>query len=187
MKLIVGLGNPGKDYALTRHNVGFLVIDELSRQLNIALDKNKFNGKYGIGHVGAEKVIVCKPYTYMNLSGEFLRPLMIYYDVDIEDILVVYDDLDLTVGKIRLRTKGSAGGHNGVKSIISHLGTQSFKRIRIGIDRPRNSEKIVDYVLGSFTKDEVPLMDLAVQKSTDACQKWVSNPFSEVMNVYNQS
>lgn len=187
MKLIVGLGNPGKEYEMTRHNIGFLVVDELSKQLNISLDKSKFKGLFGMGYVNGEKVILCKPLTYMNLSGECVRPLMDFYDIPIEDVLVIYDDLDLSVGKIRLRTKGSAGGHNGVKSMISHLGTQQFNRIRIGIDRPKNGETIVNYVLGRFTVDELPILNDAIQKSTKACEKWISHPFLEVMNEFNQS
>lgn len=187
MKLIVGLGNPGKEYESTRHNIGFQIIDKLACQLNVPLDKSKFNGLYGIGRYQGEKIILCKPLTYMNLSGECLRPLMDYYDVDIEDILVIYDDLDLPVGKIRLRTKGSAGGHNGVKSIINHTGTQRFKRIRVGIDRPKSGQQIVDYVLGQFSKEELPLVQEVIEKSANACQKWMEQSFLEVMNEFNQS
>lgn len=185
MKLIVGLGNPGKEYEWTRHNIGFLVIDELSKQLNIPLDKSKFKGLFGIGHVHGEKIILCKPLTYMNLSGECIRPLMDFYDIPIEDLLVIYDDLDLAVGKIRLRTKGSAGGHNGVKSIIHHLGTQQFNRIRIGIDRPKNGETIVDYVLGRFSNEELTMLNESIVKSAHACEKWVTHTFLDVMNEFN--
>ncbi|GMB10069.1 aminoacyl-tRNA hydrolase [Thermolongibacillus altinsuensis] len=185
VKLFVGLGNPGKEYERTRHNVGFMVIDELSRRFQVSLDQAKFKGIFGIGMVGGEKVILCKPLTYMNLSGECVRPLMDYYRIDVEDIIVVYDDLDLPTGTIRLRPKGSAGGHNGMKSLIHHLGTDHFKRIRIGIDRPQNGMKVTDYVLGRFTEEEMTKIETAIQKSADACEKWLSTPFIQVMNEFN--
>lgn len=186
MKLIVGLGNPGKDYEYTRHNIGFIIVDELAKRFNISLDKTKFNGLYGMGMVQGEKVILLKPLTYMNLSGEAIRPLMDYYDVDLEDILVIYDDLDLPQGKIRLRTKGSPGGHNGIKSIVQHVKTEDFKRIRVGIGRPQNGMKITDYVLGRFTNEEVNLISDAAQQAALASEEWLKKPFLEVMNVYNR-
>ncbi len=186
VKLIIGLGNPGSKYEKTRHNVGFRVIDELSDRLNIPLDKQKFNGIFGSGMIGSEKVFLLKPLTYMNLSGESVRPLMDYYNIEVEEIAVIYDDLDLPAGKIRLRAKGSGGGHNGMKSIIQHLGTQEFNRIRIGIDRPKNGMPIVNYVLGTFTEEEAPLVDEAVRRSAEACESWLSQPFTEVMNTFNK-
>lgn len=186
MKVIVGLGNPGKEYEHTRHNIGFEVIDVLSRQLGIPLDQSKFKGLYGIGFHNGEKVLLLKPLTYMNLSGESIRAVMDYYQRDLEDLLIIYDDLDLPVGKIRLRQKGSAGGHNGIKSTVAHLGTQQFNRIRIGIDRPQSGMSIPDYVLGRFNKDEKALILEAVEKSSDACTAWLEKPFSQVMNEFNQ-
>lgn len=185
MKLIIGLGNPGKQYEQTRHNVGFMVIDKLSKELSIPLDRNKFNGIYGIGHISGEKIILLKPLTYMNLSGECIRPLMDYYEINDDELVVIYDDLDLPVGKIRLRSKGSAGGHNGIKSMILHLATQEFNRIRVGIDRPQNGMKISDYVLGRFTKEEEPGIIEAIDRSANACEKWLSTSFIQVMNEYN--
>lgn len=185
MKLIVGLGNPGREYETTRHNIGFMVIDELSKRWNIPLNQQKFKGIYGSGVVGGEKVVLLKPLTYMNLSGESIRPLMDFYKLDVEDFVVMYDDLDLPVGKLRLRMKGSAGGHNGIKSTIAHLGTQEFNRIRIGIDRPKNGMKVVDYVLGRFTSEEMPEVQHSINKSADACEKWLTVPFFQVMNTFN--
>lgn len=185
MKLIVGLGNPGRQYEDTRHNVGFKVIDELSARLTITLDKTKFNGLFGMGNVGGEKVLLLKPLTYMNLSGESIRPLMDYYDIDIEDMIVVYDELDLPVGKIRIRTKGSAGGHNGMKSIIAHLGTQNFNRIRIGVDRPKSGMSITNYVLGQFSDEEKASVEDTIKKSASACERWIETPILQVMNEYN--
>lgn len=147
MKCIVGLGNPGRKYEKTRHNIGFTVIDELASRFQTKLDQTKNNAAYTIVTIGNEKVMLMKPQTYMNLSGEAVRPLMDYYKIDIQDVLVVYDDLDLPVGKLRLRETGGHGGHNGIRSLIQHLGTKDFKKLRIGVGRPTNAQPIVDYVL----------------------------------------
>jgi len=165
MKCIVGLGNPGKQYDQTRHNIGFEVIDALSDQFSIPLNQSKFKGMYGVGLHNGEKVLLLKPLTYMNLSGESIRAVMDYYQIELEDLLVIYDDLDLPVGKIRLRQKGSPGGHNGIKSTVAHLGTQEFNRIRIGIDRPTPGMSVPDYVLGRFRPEERPLTQDAVIRS----------------------
>ncbi|MDZ5474328.1 aminoacyl-tRNA hydrolase [Bacillus sp. 31A1R] len=186
MKLIVGLGNPGKQYDQTRHNIGFEVIDKLSDRLNIPLDQSKFKGVYGVGYVNGERVFLLKPLTYMNLSGESIRAVMDYFDIDVEDLVVIYDDLDLPVGKIRLRQKGSAGGHNGIKSTIAHVGTQNFNRIRIGIDRPTNGMKVSDYVLGRFTKEEQDVLEGVITTCAKACEDWFKDSFLKVMNEYNQ-
>lgn len=185
MKLVVGLGNPGAKYAGTRHNIGFDVIEELAERFNSPLTETKHKGVYTIVRKGTEKAILLKPLTYMNLSGESIGEVMRYYDVATEDVVVIYDDLDLPTGRIRLRQKGSAGGHNGIKSTIAHLGTQNFNRIRIGIDRPVPPMKVVDYVLGKFTEDEQEKMKQAVSKSADAVEAWLEKPFLEVMNEYN--
>ncbi|KXG08264.1 aminoacyl-tRNA hydrolase [Anoxybacillus rupiensis] len=185
MKLLVGLGNPGREYEQTRHNVGFMVIDELAKRWNLSYNQTKFNGLFSSHMVGTEKVILCKPLTYMNLSGECVRPLMDYFKMDIDDLLVIYDDLDLPVGKIRLRVKGSAGGHNGIKSLIHHLGTDQFKRIRIGIGRPQNGQKVTDYVLGRFISEEQPDIQHAIMRAADACEKFMTEPFLQVMNEFN--
>jgi PTH1 family peptidyl-tRNA hydrolase len=185
MKLIVGLGNPGREYELTRHNIGFMAIDALAKRWNISLNEQKFKGLFGAGFVNGEKVILLKPLTYMNLSGESIRPLMDYYKIDVEDFIVMYDDLDIPVGKLRLRMKGSAGGHNGVKSTISHLGTQEFQRIRMGIDRPQNGMKVVDYVLGRFTSEEISDVNQSIEKTADACEEWLNKPFLQIMNTFN--
>lgn len=185
LKFIIGLGNPGKNYEKTRHNVGFMVIDELSKRWNIPLNKEKFKGIYGMGIINGEKVILLKPLTYMNLSGESIRPLLDYYEIDPSDLIVIYDDLDLPTGKIRLRTKGSAGGHNGIKSTILHLGTQNFNRLRIGIDRPSNGMAITDYVLGQFSEEERANIKDAIDQAANACEKWTTTPFLDVMNQFN--
>jgi peptidyl-tRNA hydrolase, PTH1 family len=185
VKVIVGLGNPGKKYDNTRHNVGFDVIDQLASRWNVELNKEKSKGLYGQSIVNGEKVILLKPLTFMNLSGEAVRPMLDYYNIDLENLLVIYDDLDLVNGRIRLRQKGSAGGHNGIKSLIQHLGSEKFNRIRIGIDRPPSGMAVPNYVLGKFTKDEQPLINDAVSKASDACEKWLDSPFIKVMNEFN--
>lgn len=185
MKLVVGLGNPGKKYEGTRHNIGFDCVDHCAKQLNIELNEAKFKGIFGKGIVNGQKVILLKPLTYMNLSGESVRALMDYYQIELEDVLVIYDDLDLPTGKIRLRQKGSAGGHNGIKSLIAHLGTQEFKRIRVGIDRPASGESIVNYVLGTYHPDERQAVTDSIEQTKSAVEAWMSSPFLQVMNEFN--
>ncbi|MBB6284456.1 aminoacyl-tRNA hydrolase [Geobacillus subterraneus] len=186
MKLFVGLGNPGKEYEQTRHNIGFFVIDELAKRWNVSLKAAKFRGLFGTTSVFGEKVALCKPLTYMNLSGECVRPLIDFYGIAVEDVVIIYDDLDLPPGKIRLRLKGSSGGHNGVKSLIRHLGTEQFKRIRIGIGRPTNGQPVADYVLGRFTEEERRAVAEAVARAADACEQTVTTPFIQVMNDFNE-
>ncbi|MFC4558556.1 aminoacyl-tRNA hydrolase [Virgibacillus kekensis] len=186
MKCITGLGNPGRKYKKTRHNIGFMVIDELVSRNNWKLKKDKFNGKSTIETMDGDKIALLKPQTYMNLSGESVRPLTDFYDIDPEDVLVIYDDLDLPTGKVRLRQKGGHGGHNGIRSIIDHLGTREFKRIRIGIGRPVTQQPVVDYVLGEFPKAEAADVDASIQKAADACEAWLKKPFQEVMNEFNR-
>lgn len=187
MKCIVGLGNPGRKYSETRHNIGFMVIDELLHRHHWKLDKKKFNGKYSMEQFQGDKVILLQPQTFMNLSGESIRPIMNYYDIDWEDVLVIYDDLDLPTGKIRLRQKGGHGGHNGIRSTIDHLGTKEFKRLRIGVGRPIAPIPVVDYVLGSFPKDQQDDVKESIKKAADACESWLERPFLEVMNEYNNN
>lgn len=187
MKLIIGLGNPGKAYEQTRHNIGFKVIDYLAMKWNAPLTQSKFKGMYSVIHRPEGKVMLLKPLTFMNLSGESVNALMDYYNIAIEDIVVIYDDLDLPTGQLRLRQKGSAGGHNGIKSLIQHLGSQQFNRMRIGISRPPTGMKVPDYVLSRFSDAEIPEMAQAVEKSADACELWLSKPYIEVMNQFNGS
>ncbi|MDQ0216195.1 PTH1 family peptidyl-tRNA hydrolase [Oikeobacillus pervagus] len=186
MKLLVGLGNPGPRFDGTRHNIGFEVIDELASRFGVTLNQAKHKGIYSSIQKGTEKLILLKPLTYMNLSGESIGEVMRYYKIETKDLLIIYDDLDLPVGKIRLRQKGSAGGHNGIKSTIAHVGTQNFNRIRIGVDRPKGDIPVPDYVLGKFSKEERVMMNEMVQKSADACEAWIEQPFIEVMNEFNK-
>ena len=186
MKCIIGLGNPGRKYAKTRHNIGFMVLDELEKRQSIRLDKHKFKCDYQIETFGTEKVLFIRPQTFMNLSGEGVRPLLDFYKVDYHNVLVIYDDLDLPTGKIRLREKGGHGGHNGIRSLIDHLGTKDFKRLRIGIGRPEDRTPVVNYVLKPFAKAEMAEVNLSIEKAADASEAWFNQSFNEVMNEYNR-
>ncbi|MGV3488443.1 MAG: aminoacyl-tRNA hydrolase [Tuberibacillus sp.] len=185
MKLIVGLGNPGSEYRQTRHNIGFEVIEQLSKITDIPLDQSKYNGLFGKGKVQGEDVILLKPLTYMNASGESVGPFMRFYKLDLSDLIVVYDDLDLAVGRMRLRLKGSAGGHNGMKSIIQHVGSQNFKRVRVGIGRPEGRQPVIDFVLKPFSKEERPIVEETIERAALACKAAVVEPFANVMNRFN--
>ena len=186
MKLIVGLGNPGKQYENTRHNVGFLCLDRLSSKYNLCFKfESSFNAMVAISNVGGEKCIFVKPQTYMNLSGEAVGKIMKYYKVELKDFLVIYDDMDLPIGSLRLREKGSAGGHNGIKNIIQHLSTQEFKRIRVGISGHANIEA-KDYVLGNFSKSDMSTLELVKDNVSNAVEEFISNkPFVIIMGNYN--
>jgi peptidyl-tRNA hydrolase, PTH1 family len=185
MKLVVGLGNPGAKYAGTRHNIGFDILDHSAQDLGFSFDQSKFKGVYGTYIHKGEKILFLKPLTYMNLSGESVAPLMKYFQIPLEDLVVVYDDLDLPAGKIRLRQKGSAGGHNGIKSLISHLGTNEFNRIRVGIDRPQPGTQVVHYVLGGYRPEEKEAIQDSIVQSSKAIEAWFDKPFLEVMNAFN--
>ncbi|WEK56433.1 MAG: aminoacyl-tRNA hydrolase [Candidatus Cohnella colombiensis] len=185
MKWIVGLGNPGSTYENTRHNAGFMVIDELARRYNADVSSKKCKGLVGEARINDEKVALLKPMTYMNLSGESLRAFMDFYKVKLEDCIVVYDDLDTEVGRIRLRYQGSAGGHNGIKSIIQHTGTQTFNRVRMGISRPEPGMVISDYVLSSFPKKERDALKQMIEEAADAIEHAITHPFEQTMAMYN--
>ena len=184
MKLIVGLGNPGKEYAGTRHNCGFMVIDRLASKLNVDVDQNKFKGLYAKVKYHGEDIILLKPQTYMNLSGESVNAVMNFFKIDKEDLLVIYDDLDMPVGKLRLRKTGSAGGHNGIKNIIAHLNSQDFKRIRVGIDRHKYMN-VADYVLSRFSKVESEAIEQGIENASNAVLDYLDNDFNHAMNYYN--
>lgn len=185
MKWIVGLGNPGTAYQGTRHNVGFMAIDELAKRWGIQVTQNKCKALIGEGNVQGTKVVLIKPMTYMNLSGESVRAFLDYFKADLSDGLVLYDDLDTEVGKIRLRYQGSAGGHNGIKSLIQHLGTQSFNRIRMGVSRPQPGRNIADYVLDNFPKNEQELLQQMIEQTADAAEYSLKATFENTMAKFN--
>lgn len=184
MKLIVGLGNPGKKYEHTRHNMGFDTIDLFSELAKIDIDKEAFKGLVGRGKVFDEDVYLLKPQTYMNLSGESVREIVSYFKIPTEDIIVIYDDLDLEPGKIRLRLSGSSGGHKGIQNIIENLGTEEIKRIRIGIGKP--TFDTIDYVLGKPLKEERPLIDDAINNAVEALKEILKHSFDSAMNKFNR-
>ncbi len=184
MKLVVGLGNPGSRYANTRHNVGFMVLDRLARRCNVDINKKQCNALTGLGTMAGHRVCLAKPQTYMNLSGEAVSCLARFYKVSPKDMLVIYDDRDLPVGRIRLREKGSAGGHRGLQSIIGMLGTSDIPRLRIGIGRPEEMEA-VDHVLGRFSAEERPLIEEALERSLEAVEVALAEGMEAAMNKFN--
>lgn len=186
MKLIFGLGNPGKKYEDTKHNIGFIAVEHLARHLGLSFNKTKFNAVYAEGNIGSEKIVLIKPQTFMNLSGESVQPWVDYYNLTEDDIVVIYDDMDLPVGKIRLRLQGGSGGHNGMKSIIQHLGTKEFNRIRVGVGRPMPQQSVISHVISKFPKESIEDMKMSVQMIIDAIKYWAdSHTFQETMNEFN--
>lgn len=187
MFVIVGLGNPTAQYEGTRHNAGFDVIDVLAEKYNISVDARKCRAFCGKGVIAGQKVLLVKPQTYMNLSGESVGGIVNYYKIDPEsDLLVIYDDISLDVGQLRIRKKGSAGGHNGIKSIIAHLGTTVFPRIKVGVgEKPKNYD-LADYVLGHFSKQERELMEEGYEHASDAVEQIVQGEIAAAMNVFNK-
>ena len=184
MKIIVGLGNPGKEYHHTRHNIGFMVLEELASRYTVEKETDRFDAVIGEIRIQGEKVLLVKPLTFMNLSGKSVQPLMHWYKADLDDLMVVYDDMDLKDASLRIRAKGSAGGHNGMKSIIERLGSQDFARMRVGIGRPVHHDT-VNWVLGHFSPEEKPAMEAAVKKAADALEVWVQSGINKAMNQYN--
>ncbi|MGN0437338.1 MAG: aminoacyl-tRNA hydrolase [Lachnospiraceae bacterium] len=185
MKLIVGLGNPTNEYEGTRHNVGFAVIDCLVEKYGIPLDTIKHKGMYGKGIIEGNSVILLKPMTFMNLSGESVIQVANYYKIAPEDILVIYDDINLDVGRLRIRKKGSAGGHNGIKDIIKHLGTEEFPRIRVGVGMKPGHMDLAKYVLSRFSKDEEPMMQEGFYRACDAARMILQEDIDGAMNTFN--
>lgn len=182
MKMIVGLGNPGSEYAQTRHNVGFMLVDKLASDLKVDVTKKKFNALIGESQIKGEKIILVKPQTYMNLSGEAVGALARWYKISPVDIVVIYDDMDLPLGKLRLRAFGGAGGHNGMKSLISVLGTEKFPRMRIGIGRSQHS---VNHVLGKFHGAEKDTITATLEQTLQAVYTWIHQDINAAMNKFN--
>jgi len=183
--VVVGLGNPGKEYAATRHNIGFETLDYLSDKKGITIKKKEQNGVTGVYREEGHKIMLAKPTTYMNNSGLCVAGLMNFYDIPIENLLVIYDDIDLATGDVRIRQRGSAGTHNGMRSIIQHLGNPEFSRIRIGIGRPRLGSELVHYVLGRFPKSEFPAMENAVIEAAKGVDIFVKDGVDLAMNRIN--
>ena len=183
MYVVVGLGNPGKQYENTRHNIVFAAIDIIAEKYNIDVNRTKFKGEYGEGFINGNKVILLKPYTFMNLSGESVREAIDFYKLTEEEVLIIYDDISLEVGRLRIREKGSAGGHNGIKSIINHIGTDVFTRIKIGVGAPKGD--LVNHVLGKFSKEEVNILKQTLDVVAKATEDIIANGAKDAMNKFN--
>ena len=185
MYLIVGLGNPETEYSNTRHNMGFDVINMLAKEYNININKTGFKSLYGTGIIEGEKVILCKPQTYMNLSGEAIYEIANFYKIKNEEIIIVYDDIDIEPGKVRIRKKGSAGGHNGMKSVLNYLGTTEIKRVRIGIGKPIYENDLINYVINQVKTEDRELLDEGIKKGMESIIEIIKESIDSAMNNIN--
>lgn len=185
MYVVVGLGNPGKDYSNTRHNVGFNTLDLIAKRNNINLNKIKFKAVYGEGNIGGHKTLLMKPQTFMNNSGISLREVSQYYKIPIENIIVIVDDIDIDFCSVRIRTKGSAGSHNGLKSIINHLQNEEFPRVKIGIGSKYEDQDLADFVLSRFGRDEQVDIDISILTAAEAVESIIKDGIDVAMNKYN--
>jgi peptidyl-tRNA hydrolase, PTH1 family len=187
VKLIVGLGNPGGEYGETRHNVGFRVVDALAEQVGLTVFEKRFKGQLGRARIGGESVILLKPMTYMNLSGESAGPTAGYFKIPPEDIVVIHDDLDIEPGRLKLKKGGGHGGHNGLRSLIKHLPDPNFVRVRMGVGRPPPKWDAADYVLGKFTHDERSVIDEVIKTAVNAVEAILEEGLPSAMKVYNRN
>ena len=185
MKLIVGLGNPGREYVNTRHNAGFYVVEKLAYELGEDISERKYKGVFARVRIGSEKAIILEPLTYMNNSGESVRAFMDYFKIDASDVIVIYDDINLEPGNLRIRLKGSAGGHNGIKSLIAHMGTSDFPRIKVGVGEQPPRIDLADHVLGHFNDEDKKLLDEAASDAIEAIKLMVAGEYDMAMNRYN--
>lgn len=187
VKMIVGLGNPGSKYEKTKHNIGFMAIDNIVNSLDVTFtDDKNFKAQIGSTFINHEKVYFVKPTTFMNNSGIAVKALLTYYNIDITDLIVIYDDLDMEVSKLRLRSKGSAGGHNGIKSIIAHIGTQEFNRIKVGIGRPLKGMTVINHVMGQFNTEDNIAISLTLDRVVNAVKFYLQeNDFEKTMQKFN--
>lgn len=185
MYLIVGLGNPEEEYSNTRHNMGFDTINKIAKQYNIEVNKNKFKGLCGSGIIENKKVILLKPQTYMNLSGESIKETMDFYKIQQENLIIIYDDIDLEAGIIKIRKKGGPGTHNGMKSVISNIKTQEYARVRVGIGKPERKEQLIEYVIGKIPDKDQKILDEATTKSKEALIEIIKNGVDIAMNKFN--
>lgn len=185
MYLIIGLGNPESDYSKTRHNMGFNVINKLSEQYKIDVNKNKFKALYGRGQIEGEKVILLKPQTYMNLSGESVKEIVDFYKIDLNNIIVIYDDMDIEPGKIKIRKSGGPGTHNGMKSVVNELKNQNFKRVRVGIGMPKDKSNLIEYVIGAIPENGIEDLNKGVVLAKDSVIEIVKNGIDSAMNKFN--
>lgn len=186
MYIIAGLGNPGLKYHMTRHNIGFHTIDYMADKFNVKVNKSKYNALCAETEIAGEKTILIKPQTFMNLSGDSIVEFVKFYKIPTQNVIIINDDISLDVGRIRVRAKGSAGGHNGLKSIIYQLRSDEFPRIKIGVGAPQHEGyDLADYVLGRFLKDEIPVLEEAIIKASKAAEEIIKNGIASAMNLYN--
>lgn len=185
MYLIVGLGNPENEYSKTRHNMGFDTINEIAKKNNINITKIKFKALYGTGIIQNQKVILLKPQTYMNASGESIKEVYDFYNIKPEELIVIYDDIDIARGKIKLRKKGGPGSHNGMKSVVKELGTTDFIRIRVGIDQPEFKSDMINYVIGKVPEEEQKVLQEGIKKAAEAVEEILKNGIDIAMNKFN--
>lgn len=185
MYLIIGLGNPESDYSNTRHNMGFCAINLLANKYNIDVTTKKFKSLVGKGNIEGEKVILLKPQTFMNLSGEALKECIDFYKIKLDKIIVIYDDMDIEPAKIKIRKKGSAGSHNGMKSITQNINSQEFARIRIGIGKPENKQDMINYVIGYVPKTQLDILQKGIELAAEAVPEIIKNGIDIAMNTYN--
>ena len=185
MYLIVGLGNPEPDYSKTRHNMGFDAINKIAKKYEIELTRTKFDGIYGSGIIEEEKVILLKPQTFMNLSGKSIKQFVDFYKIPLENVLVIYDDMDIEIGTIKLRKKGGPGTHNGAKSVVHELSSEDFPRIRVGIGKPMDEYDAVDYVIGKLDDETYEKLEMGINKATEAVEEFLKNGIDIAMNKYN--
>lgn len=185
MYIIIGLGNPEKDYSNTRHNMGFQVINKLAKQYEIEVTKSKFKGLYGNGVIEGEKVILLKPQTFMNLSGESVKEILQFYKTDIEQIILIYDDIDIEPGVIKIRKTGGPGTHNGMKSVVHEINTQNFKRVRIGIGMPEDKEDLIEYVIGAIPEEDKEPLEKGIELAKEAVVEIIKNGIDIAMNKFN--
>jgi len=185
VKIVVGLGNPGREYVATRHNIGFMAVDTLAERWGVTAWREKFSALMA-AHRGAEPVLLVKPQTYMNLSGQAVAAFVRFYKLTVADVIVVYDDIDLPAGRLRLRPGGGAGGHRGIESLFDHLGSDAFARVRIGVGRPPEYMEAADYVLSRFSSEEQPLMDEAIKRAADAVEAILKDGLAKAANEYNK-
>ena len=185
MYLIVGLGNPENQYSKTRHNMGFDTINKIASSYNIDINKNKFEAEYGTGIIEGKKVILLKPQTFMNLSGESIKQCMDFYKLKLEDLIVIYDDMDLDPGNIKVRIKGGPGSHNGMKSVVSNINSEDFVRVRVGIGKPENKSDMINYVIGHVSEDEYKILEEGTSLAKDATIEIIKNDVNSSMNKFN--
>lgn len=185
MYLIVGLGNPEQEYSNTRHNMGFDTVNKLAKQYEIEINKKKFKGVYGTGNIEGEKVIILKPQTYMNLSGESIKEAIDFYKIEGKNIIIIYDDIDIKPGIIKVRKTGGPGTHNGMKSVIQNIQMKEFPRVRVGIGMPEHKNDLINYVIGKIPKEEIEILDKSTTKAKEAVIEIIKNGINRAMNKFN--